>query len=129
MDSSTFVYVKCGSIKYVLPLLNLFHDNIKFTYGQENNNRLPFLDVLFIGDHEKIITIVFRKDTHNYIYLCYESFSPICWKWGTLKSLISRAYMICSNQILLEKELEHLKNAFYIKIVTLCGLLIQLWEQ
>lgn len=37
--------------------------------------------------------------------------------------------MICSNQILLEKELEHLKNAFYIKIVTLCGLLIQLWEQ
>ena len=28
----TFVYVKCGSIEYVLSVLNSFHDNIKFTY-------------------------------------------------------------------------------------------------
>ena len=38
----------------------------------------------------------------------------ITWKRGTLKSLISRAY-ICSNQSLLEKELEHLKNTFLEK--------------
>ena len=111
----TFVYVKRGLIEYALSVLNLFHDNIKFTYEQENNNRLPFLDVLFIRDDEKINTTVFRKDTYNDLYLYWDSFSPISWKRGTLKLLISRTYMICSNQSLLEKELKHLKNTFHKK--------------
>ena len=110
-------------------VLNSFDDNIKFTYEQENNNRLLFLDVLFIRDYEKINATVFRKDTHNYLYLHWELFSSISWKRGTLKLLISRAYiyiyviiiitiiiitsllyisfMICSIQSLLEMELEH----------------------
>ena len=57
----TFAYVKRGSIEYVLSVLNSFHDNIKFTYEQENNNKLAFLDVLFIRDYEKINTTVFGK--------------------------------------------------------------------
>ena len=32
----TFVCIKCGSIENVLSVLNLFLDNIKFTYEQEN---------------------------------------------------------------------------------------------
>ena len=65
----TFLYVKLGSVEYVLPVLNSFHDNIKFTYEQENNNRLPFLDILFIRDDEIINATVFRKDTQNDLYL------------------------------------------------------------
>ena len=60
----TFVHVKRGSIEYVLSLVNSFHDNIKFSYEQKNNNRLPFLDISFIRDYEKINTTVFRKNTH-----------------------------------------------------------------
>ena len=75
-----FGYVKRGSIEYVLSVLNLFYDHIKLTYEQENNNKLPFLDVLFIRDDEKINTTVFRKDTYNDIYLHWDSFSPISWK-------------------------------------------------
>ena len=75
-----FAYAKCGSIEYLLSVPNLFHDNIKFTYEEERNNRLPFLNVLFMRDHEKINIIIFRKDTHNYLYLHWESFSPISWK-------------------------------------------------
>ena len=44
----TFIYVKNGSIEYVLSMLESFHPNIKFTYEKEVNNTLPFLDVLFI---------------------------------------------------------------------------------
>ena len=65
----TFLYDKCRLIQYALSVLNSFHDNIKFTYEQENNNRLSFLDVLFIRDNEKINTTVFRKDTYNDLYL------------------------------------------------------------
>ena len=111
----TFGYLKRGSIEYVLPVLNSFHDNIKLTYEQENNNRLPFLNVLFIRDHEKINTTIFRKDTYNELCLHWDLFSPISWKQGTLKSLISSANLICSNQSLLEKELKHLKNTFHKK--------------
>ena len=94
----TFVQVKRGSTEYVLSVLNLFHDNMKFTYEQENNNRLPFLDVLFIMNYEKTNTTVYRKDTHNDLYLHWESFSPISWKGDSLKSLISRACTMCSNE-------------------------------
>ena len=45
----TFVYIKRVLIEYVLSVLNSFHDNIKFTYEQENNNRLPFLNVYLLG--------------------------------------------------------------------------------
>ena len=81
----------------------------EFVSWTKYHNRLLFLNVLFIRDYEKITTIVFRKDTLNGLYLHWESSSQISWK-RTLKSLISKAYMICSNFIrksLLEKELEH----------------------
>ena len=89
------------SVEYVLSVLDSFHKNIKFTYEEEQNNTLPFLDVLFIRDGEKLNSTVYRKDTYNYLYLQWDWFTPISWKRGTLKSLISRAYMICSNQTLL----------------------------
>ena len=37
-----FVYVKRSFIEYVLSEINSLHDNIKFTYEQENKNRLTF---------------------------------------------------------------------------------------
>ena len=93
-------------------MLNLFHDNIKFTDDQGNNNKLSFLNGLFIRDYKKINTTVFSNDTHNDLYFHWDSFSPISWKRGTLKSLISRGYTMCSNQSLLEKRLEHSKKLF-----------------
>ena len=73
----TFLYVKLGSVEYVLPVLNSFHDNIKFTYEQENNIRLPLLDVLFIRDYEKLNTTFFCEDAHNNPYFHWDSFSTI----------------------------------------------------
>ena len=58
----TFVYVKHCSIEYILSILNLFHDNIKFTYEQGNNNRLHFHDILFIRGYEKTNTIFFKNN-------------------------------------------------------------------
>ena len=108
----TFAYVKIGSVEYVLSVLNSFHKNIKLTY-QEEQNTLSFLDALFIGDGENLNTAVYRKDTHNDLYLHWNSFAPISYKRGTLKSLISRGYMVCSNEIPLEKELQHLEHVFH----------------
>ena len=53
----TFAYVKIGSVEYVFLVLNSFHKNIKFTYEEEQNNTLPFLNVIFIRDGEKPLFI------------------------------------------------------------------------
>ena len=39
----TFVYVKNGSVEYVLLVFNSFHKNTKFTYDQGQKNTLPYL--------------------------------------------------------------------------------------
>ena len=42
----------------------------------------------------------------------WESFAPGKWKWGTLKTLTKRAYDVCSNQELLQKELNYIEKVF-----------------
>ena len=65
----TFAYVKNESIDYVLTTLSSFHPNISFTYEKEKNSQLRFLDVLFIRNGIHLDTTVYRKDTHNDLYL------------------------------------------------------------
>ena len=45
-EDDTIFYIKEESIEHVLPKLNGYYDNIKFTYDIEKNGKLPFLDVL-----------------------------------------------------------------------------------
>ena len=96
-----------------LSVLNSFHENIKFTYEVENNGKIAFLDVLLIRTDKEIQTTVYRKPTHNDVYLHWDSFAPQSWKRGTLKTLLLWAYTICSNEYLLKKEVNHpIKNVF-----------------
>ena len=44
---NNLVYVKNGSIEYVLLVLETFHPNINISYEMEVKNTLPFLDVSF----------------------------------------------------------------------------------
>ena len=105
----TFVFVKKGCVEHVLARLNSFHKNIQFTYGFENQNKLPFLDILLIRRGTKIETTVYRKSTNNDIYLNWGSFAPVTWKRGTL---FNRAYIVCSTDYHLKKELDHLRYDF-----------------
>ena len=41
----TFTFIKDGEINAVLEALNSFHDDIKFTYESEIDNKISFLDV------------------------------------------------------------------------------------
>ena len=76
---------------------------------------ISFLDVLVVKKNNTIETTVYLKQTHNDIYLHWESSTPEVWKRGTLKTLLFRVHTICTNKELLEKEVKHLKHVF-IKI-------------
>ena len=102
----TLCYIKTDSIDYVLKMLNGFHRNIQFTYEFETDSKISFLNVLLIRDSSNNINpTVYQKSTNNDIYFIWESFAPGKWKWGTLKTIIKRAYDVSSSQELLQKEL------------------------
>ena len=109
----TLAYVKTGSIETVLNAINSFHPSIQFTYEEEKDNSIAFLDVYVTRIDSVVSTTVYRKPTSNDIYLNWNSFTPFNWKKGTLKMLINRAYKVCSNDELLQKELNHLSKAFH----------------
>ena len=79
----------------ILNKLNGFHQKIQFTNELENN-KLAVLDVLLICNKDTIETTVYRKPTNSDIYLNWKSFSPCSWKRGNLKTIITRAFLICS---------------------------------
>ena len=62
-----------------------------------------------------IITTVYHKTTLNDYYQHWNLFAPTSWKRETLKTLIDRAYLICSSPELRKQEIQHLKQIFHKK--------------
>ena len=98
----TITYIKPDFITNVIDIFSKFHQNIKFTYEVEHNGMISFLDILLMRCNGELETTVFRKETNNDIYLHWRSFAPMTWKKGTLRTLIRRAYTVCSNDNLLQ---------------------------
>ena len=109
----TICFIKVGSVNYILSLLNSFDVNIKFSYELEHGSKLPFLDVLLCRKGKKIYATVYRKATNNDVYLNWNAFAPIRWKRSTLKTLMERAYLICSTDELQNRELGYIEKVFH----------------
>ena len=108
----TITFVKNDSIAYVLDQLNSFHEQIQFTYEVERNNKLPFLDVLLIKNANQIDTTVYRKSTNTDVYLNWNAHAPTILERGTLRTILSRAYTICSNETYLNEEIKYMESTF-----------------
>ena len=109
-DKITFV--KNDSIAYVLDQLNSFHEQIQFTYEVEHNIKLPFLDFLLVKNANKIDTTVYEKPTNADVYLNWNTHAPTTWKRGTLRTILSRAYTICSSETYLNEEIKYIELTF-----------------
>ena len=84
-------FIKLTPIKKVLQTLNNYHTN-----QIESENKISFLDVLLIRSNSLISTKVYCKNTNMDIYINWKSFTLNNWKWGTVKTLVTRAFDICS---------------------------------
>ena len=109
----TFTFIKEDQIEYVQQTLNSFHTDISFTYETEVGNKIAFLDVSITRKPDGYFeTEVYRKKTDSDIYIHWEAYATKSWKIGTLKGLFRRAFLICSTEESLEKELQQLKKVF-----------------
>ena len=90
--------------------INSSHDNIKFTYEQQVNNTLPFLDVLIKFSHRSFDTTTFYKKTFTGLLTNFSSFTSPKYKSGLVKTLVDRAFKINSTYQNFHKNLTIIKT-------------------
>ena len=108
----TICFIKNDSIDYVFSILNSFHPSIQFIYETENNNSISFPDIELLRVGENIETRVFRKPANTDLHIHWQSFAPLQWKRSTLKTLVYRSYIVCSNEKHLYSELKYIRKVF-----------------
>ena len=90
--------------------LNQQHNNIKFTVEKEENDCLPFLDVLVTRMDTEFITGTYRKPTFSGMYSDYRSLIPSEYKVGLVTTLLYRSYELVSDYSMLDSEIKNLKS-------------------
>jgi hypothetical protein len=95
-----------------LTYINSVHPNIKFSMETEKDNCMNFLDLSIFRSSTQFETSVYRKQCYTGQGLNYYSFCSELFKINSCKTLINRAYKICSNWHSINNELEFLFRYF-----------------
>ena len=94
-----------------LQKLNNIDENIEFTMENPTEGSLQFLDCLIsLNQSREITTKVYRKPTHTGQYIHFSSNQPMHVKLSTIKTLVRRAKLICSDQTSLNEEIHVLEK-------------------
>ena len=92
--------------------INSMHPNIRFTVDRECQNHLPFLDCNVNRKTNCFDISVYRKNTFSGLGLSFFSFCSFNFKVNSIKTLLARAYSICSTYQNFHEELVFLRNFF-----------------
>ena len=67
--------------------------SIKFTYEEEADGQIPFLDTLIVRKEDgSVKLLVYRKKTHT--YLDFSSHHPLHQKLGVIRTLLDRCHSL-----------------------------------
>jgi len=96
---------------------------IKFTMEREKNGILPFMDIHIRREDKRLVTKVYRKETHTNRYLNWRSNHSKSFLLGIIKGQIHRAHYLCDLKEDLMEELSFLRdvfvmNSYPLKLVT-----------
>ena len=109
----TFVIVQTNEVNRFFDHLNNVDPNINFTIELEQDDKLAFLDILFMRTQDgKLATKVHRKTTHTNRYLNYHSAYSIEQKQGVVMNLDNRAQSLISKSTDWKKEKSFLSYMF-----------------
>ena len=112
MDDTFIVFDNSEQATNFLTYMNNRHPNIKFTMEVENDNKLPFLDLLIEKSETTLNVNIYRKPSYtdlgvNFLSACYMKY-----KLNTFKTFFHRAYKLTSNYLNFHKEIIYLENFF-----------------
>ena len=78
---------------------------------REENNKLPFLDLLLANNsNQGIITSVFHKKTYTGLLTNYYSFVPFSYKLGLVRTLVERTFKINNVWLMTNDQNENFKR-------------------
>ena len=110
-DTFTLFDSKNNAIQFLQYLNSChMHVNIKFTIKFEENNVIPFLDVLIKRHNYTFSTLIYRKKTFIGLYTKWDSFTPRKYKVNLIRTLSFRCFRIWSSPRLLQSSLDELKK-------------------
>ena len=111
IDDTLLICPTRTNIEKLVQNLNKIDDNIQFTHEEENNNSLPFLDIMIHRTNDGLQYSVYRKPTFKNDLIHYYSHHDVNIKSGTLIGLHLRALRICSPDYL-EDEFNYIDTCF-----------------
>jgi hypothetical protein len=112
LDDTFVIFKEKQHARLFLDFINNFHGNIEFTMDGENENKLSFLDVLVTRSGTKLTSSIYRKRTFTGLGTSYFSITPHLYKVNAIKTLISRAYHLCSTFRAFDDEVNFLRTFF-----------------
>ena len=109
VDDTFAIFKQEGDVDDFLVTLNRLHPALKFTFENEHDGKLPFLDILVERTELGFETSVYRKPTFSGQYIRWESFSLRKRKTNLIATLVHRALMICTKNKL-KQEIDFIKK-------------------
>ena len=85
---------------------------MKFSFEEEKNGKLSFLDVEVSREGNKFATTVYYKPTFSGVYTHFDSFLPTTYTFSMIYTLVFRCFSICSNLTNFHNEVVFLKDIF-----------------
>ena len=110
VDDIYLMFEKREHVKKFLRYMNSRHRNIKFTFEEEQDNKISFLDISITRVGNELQTSLFRKKTFSGVYLNFSSHLPNICKKGLIDTLLYRAYNICYSYASFDQEINYLKT-------------------
>ena len=113
MDDIFVLFKSTEHLSKFRDYFNTCHQNMSFSFEQEKDGKLSFLDVEVSRQEGHFVTTVYRKPTFSGVYTHFESFLPTIYKFGMIYTLVYRCFKICSDWIKFHEELNILKEIFF----------------
>jgi len=106
--------IKKGQVRNLTDHINTIDPtgNIKFTYEEEEDKQIPFLDTLLVRREDgSVKRLVYRKKSHTDQYLNFRSHHPLNHKLAVIRTLLERCYSIVTEEDDQKKDEEHVAKA------------------
>jgi hypothetical protein len=113
IDDTFLLFRDPSHVPLFLDYLNSKHPSIKFTAEVEINKCLAFLDTKITKIDNKFTSSVFRKTTFSGLGISFFSSCSYRFKTNVIKTLLNRAFNICSSFKNLHEEFSFLRNFFF----------------
>ena len=71
---------------------------MSFSFEQEKDDKLPFLDVDPSRQQGKFVKTVYKKPTFSHVYTHFDSILPTVYNFGMIYTFTHQCFEICSDR-------------------------------